>query len=123
MRKLHAEGNTSKNLAEEMTYKNCCSSLLSAAVTKPAWGRKFTSLTGDSPSLKKDKANPGSQELKDRPQRNTTYWFSFPLLVQLILYNQAALLRDGTTYSGLGLPTSIINQDMHTGHLLEAFLN
>jgi hypothetical protein len=57
------------------------------------------------------KAGVWKQELKQRPWRNTAYWLDSHGLLSLLSYTtQAHLPTNGTTYSGLGSPTSMNNQ-------------
>jgi hypothetical protein len=61
-------------------------------------------------------------EMNPRPWRNTTYWFACPWLVQVFFFFfntiQDHLLRNDLTHSGLGLPTSILNQKKKCSHRL-----
>ena len=51
------------------------------------------------------------QELKRRPWRNDAYWLASHDLLSLLSYTiQDHLSRNGPTHSGLGPPTSTINQ-------------
>jgi hypothetical protein len=68
-------------------------------------------LTIFSPSLWEVRAGTLRQEQEQSPWRTAASWLHLPGLLGLISFIPQSLSRDGTALSGLGSPTSIINQE------------
>lgn len=87
--------------------------LLWQAMTKRNLGRtRF--ITSDFPSLLlwEGRAETWRPKLKQKPYRNSAHQFASLGYLSLLSYSfQGNQLRNGNVHSGLGLPTSIINQE------------
>lgn len=81
-------------------------------MTKSSLGELWLTVISLAIERSQDRESKGLKELKQWPLRNVDYLLSIHSLMSLLSHiTQAYLTRVGTTFSELGLPVSIINEE------------